>query len=475
MPSSVPLSSVEGDDLEPLASLGGMTNPSPVGGNGCNNVDHPARQSPAVKPLLFLALAAFVLAACTPRGDSASPALVATTSTTSSTTLPAEIVPLPADSGLLVVEAFDGSVLLVDPDDGAAQELHRGAGDGSVVQPTGARGGGAVVWLMDPAAATVGLWVNGETSSFDAPFSPFFFAFSPDGSKIAMLGNDRGEVGLAVLDIESGAVEQIDRGAPYYVDWHPDSAALGAHIGTGFAGTVDLTGLRDAVEGSPGRYQAPEWLDGQRLLTVLAPGEVVAQGGVEQVVLSTDSEGAIASVDVESGRTERLRDIAGHVAFEVSPDASAIAYVEAEDRSSAASIGRLSVLSLQGGEPVEVNGGPVVAFEWSPTGDSLLFLTLDLESGLLAPRVWDGSEVSEFEGYRPTPVFVGQYLPFWDQYSRALTTWSPTGDAFTYASLSAAGGEIWVQPLAGERRKVADGEFASWIGSPEGGADTVVP
>ena len=398
-----------------------------------------------------------------------------TTTTATTTELPAEIAPPPNATGAILVEGSDGSVLLVDPALGTRETIHVGDGDGSVVQATGSDTGNAVVWSMSSGDDNVGLWLDGESSEFEAPFVPFFFAFSPDESQIAMLGNEESEVGLAVLDLEAGVIESVDRGAPYYLDWHGESSLLGVHIGGEFAGTVDLDGRRAAIEGSAGAYLAPDWLDHRRLLTVVRPGDVVARAGPELVVLGTDSGGTLAAVDVESGRTERLRDVIGPVAFQATPDGGAVAYVEAETRDAASPVGPLSVLVLDGeGGPVVVSQGPVVAFEWSPSGDQLLFLLADVESGLLAPHVWDGSEEKGFEGYVPTPVFFRQYLPFWDQFSRSLTTWSPAGDAFVYAALGEDGGEVWVQLLDGGRRKVADGEFASWIGTGQGGG-AVVP
>jgi TolB protein len=158
----------------------------------------------------------------------------------------------------------------------------------------------------------------------------------------------------------------------------------------------------------------------------------------------------------------------------VSPDGRSLAYVEAGSPGSAA-VGPLTVHPLEDGATESVSPGPVAAFEWSPDGERLLYLIVDRAAGLVAPHVWDGQMTTGFEGYVPTPLFVAQYLPFWDQYTRSLTTWSPDGTAFVYASQGSGGGEIWVQPLEGDRRMVAEGEFASWVGDPNDGGAPLLP
>ena len=69
-------------------------------------------------------------------------------------------------------------------------------------------------------------------------------------------------------------------------------------------------------------------------------------------------------------------------------------------------------------------------------------MEVDREARALTPRVWDGEDTVVFPSFLPSRVWLVQYLPFWDQYSRSLTLWSPAGDAFTYLSgVSARNGE----------------------------------
>jgi hypothetical protein len=143
--------------------------------------------------------------------------------------------------------------------------------------------------------------------------------------------------------------------------------------------------------------------------------------------------------------------------FSVTPRGDRVAYT---DSGSGPNLGELRVVTTTGGDSTLVDPGPVAASEWDPSGTHLLFFTLDLDAGQLIPNVWDGTEVKAFSGFNPTPAFVRQYLPFWDQYSRSLTLWSPAGDAFVLADAEQG---ILVQQLDTDSpAPVADGIFASW-------------
>ena len=68
----------------------------------------------------------------------------------------------------------------------------------------------------------------------------------------------------------------------------------------------------------------------------------------------------------------------------------------------------------------------------------------------------------------PSPTFLRDYLPFFDQYAQTITPWAPDGSAFAYAGLHEGESGIWVQPLAGRRRLIGDGAFVTWTPTPDG-------
>jgi TolB protein len=401
------------------------------------------------------------LAACTPAGG------VDTTSTTepekAETTAPA------SPPGLLLVTGRDGSVSVVSPVDGASEELDPGGVDPVVaVQPTGSHDAGTVVWtVLEEGEPHVGVWTGAGTETFPAPFAPFFYAFDPIDERVAMLGNDpRGGVGLALLDLASGESRSIDVGAPYYLDWSPDAATLGVHIGSDLVGVLDLEGGRLELDGTHGVFQAPDWTSAGELVTVVTPDGLVAGDVVP--VSTRPAGGAITAIDPDTGVGRRLAGVAGPASFQLAPSGERLAFVGITGAGGGLAVGPLAVVEISDGQTVEVSNDPVVAYEWSPPGDRLLFLTLG-EQATLVPHTWDGRTVVDHAGYAPTGTYLGQYLPFWDQYSRSLTTWAPDGSAFAYADRADdGGGGIVVQDLSGARRDLGAGEFVSWIGSPVG-------
>ncbi len=428
--------------------------------------------------ILLLATMASI-AACTPETP--------VSTSTSTSTSPSVTVPVPGATtsttaeqggwGTLVVETDDGSVLLIDPIDGTSEQIHRGRGAGAVaVQPTGSHDGQSIVWTsLDGAQPVVSMWTNGVDETFAPPFAPFFYMFSPDDTHVAMLGNDpSGGVGLAVLDRSTGVVKSLDTGSPYFIDWRPDSTALAAHIGASFVGTVDLAGTRAFIEGTHGVFQAPAWASPDEMVTVLM-GAVEAHTGLSPVSLRLGA-GEITVVNPSTGARRSIATVPGAVNFQVSPNGLRLAFVTATEELASPLIGPLTVVSVEGGERVAAFDGLVLAYEWSPSGRHLLMLTTTSDGHEVVPMIWDGSDVVELSSYRLTGLYLTQYFPFWDQYSRTLTTWAPDGLAFAYAAASEDGtGEIWIQPLDGERRSVGPGEFVSWIGPDTGASTPFVP
>ena len=77
--------------------------------------------------------------------------------------------------------------------------------------------------------------------------------------------------------------------------------------------------------------------------------------------------------------------------------------------------------------------------------------------------VWDGSETAEFPGLHPNAGLPQRVPPFWEQYSRGMTLWSPAGDAFAYPAAGADGDQILVQRVDATEPAVAGpGTVVAW-------------
>lgn len=399
---------------------------------------------------------------------------------------PEEIIPQPEEEtppaadpeilDLLLVTGSDGKVTVVNPDGTLVRELRGPTGSGHPsLQPTWAPisvdGRRLVAWteLGDDGAFSIALGDvdTGETTRYPAPVAPFYYYWSPDATLLAFLGQEAfSPVEMGVLDYRRDSVEVIATGQPFYFDWRPDSRAIVTHVSESLS-LMTLTGEAWSSEDIPikaGRFQAPAWLSEDRILitTPSSPGSVRVSLRVAQNTQDDNSfpQRLILS-DVETGSIGTLAELEEAAIFELDPTGKWVAVYEYS--------GPLRVFDIDDGDEVVVSEKQVAAFEWSPVGDRLLFMEVDRDAQALKPRVWDGNDIVVFPSFLPSRLWVVQYLPFWDQYSRSLTLWSPTGDAFTYPGRSTGSSEdqIFVQHLnEPQPTVVGNGVFASWSPAP---------
>lgn len=352
----------------------------------------------------------------------------------------------PALPPLLVV-TDDHAVNAISPE-GEAVELVPADPNRLVSQATWGPDGRLAVWTeVDQSAgdAVIAMGNSEGQRRIDGGTIPFFYAWSPEGDHVAYLGNapDGAGVAMGLVDVAAGTARLVDRGAPYYLDWAPDGSRLAVHVDATFLGFVDLDGNRTPLTTEGGMFQAPQFLDDGRLL--------VATGG--------DFQGVALSE--ESGEPVLIAPTTGATFFSASSNGAMLAYT---DTANAPILGSLSVMPLDGGDPQRItDDDAVVSFEWSPSGDQLLFMTVNAEGTALIPQIWESGSVETYEELLPTQEMINQYLPFWDQYSRVLTLWSPDGASFVLPVDGENGGNIVIYNVeSGETTRVSGGRFASW-------------
>jgi WD40 repeat protein len=351
----------------------------------------------------------------------------------------------PALPPLLVVT--DDHAVNAISTEGETVELVAADPNRRVSQATWAPDGRLAVWTEVDASAGEAVIAMGNSEGqrrIDGGTIPFFYAWSPGGDRVAYLGNspDGAGVSMGLVDVAAGTARLVDNGAPYYLDWAPDGSRLAVHVDSTFVGFVDLDGNRTPLTTVAGLFQAPQFLDDGRLL--LATG-----GDLQGVALSEDS-----------GEPVVIAPITGGTFFSASANGAMLAYT---DTANAPILGSLSVVPIEGGEPESVNEDGVVAFEWSPSGEQLLFMTVNAEGTALIPQIWEAGSVEMYEELLPTQEMISSYLPFWDQYSRVLTLWAPDGASFVLPVDGENGGSIVVYDVAsGDTTRVSGGRFASW-------------
>ncbi|HUO46790.1 MAG TPA: hypothetical protein VM470_08155 [Acidimicrobiia bacterium] len=328
--------------------------------------------------------------------------------------------------------------------DGEALSLEAGGAGVQSLQPTWSPDGRLAVWTAIDAAASEFSIRMGDSDNqrrIEAPTAPFFYYWNPEAETVAFLGNAPGQEGVALgtIDVASGRAVLIDGGAPYFFDWDPGGDRLAIHVASRVLAFVDLEGNRTEIPVATGQFQTPEFLPDGRLLIV--------QEGPPQALAAVSEEGGVVT----------LAEIAGISMFSADSAGERIAYT---DSGGGQGLGELHVFDFQSGGAVQVDAGPVAGFEWDPSGRRLLYFAVDIERRQLLPRVWDDAGTVDFPGFVPSVPFLTQYLPFWDQYARSLSLWSPAGDAFVIPD---GNGQLLVQHLdQPEPENVTPGIFASW-------------
>jgi Tol biopolymer transport system component len=276
--------------------------------------------------------------------------------------------------------------------------------------------------------------------------TPFYLYWSPDGEKLSFLSSgEQGEpLSLWVKGFE-GKAQRIDQGQPYYWAWAPQSDELLAHVGGSTERNPDTSRLSwwlgsekagDEIELTLLEFQAPAFSPDGAYVLVLAKPE--------------DKKGGLALLDSDGQLVSVLSDVEGPTAFDWSASGRYIAFITGSDPSSS-NLRLLDVENPFDPRPLDLELENPVAFYWSPVGDRLLVLTPALITPGSKQNVSTGHQerklyltlsvvdinplaIRNLITFQPTSALL-EILPFFDQYQRSTTIWSPDGTQMVYAAL----------------------------------------
>lgn len=404
-----------------------------------------------------------------------------------------------ASSGFIAYVGSDGNIYSTDKDGSQVRQITHRTEDSSLIyqyptwSPDGRRlsfsslerGSGvrqiARVYTVDPDG-------NDRVEVFHSDEQqPFYFYWSPDSQSISFLSSFSSGQGLIlqVVPARGGNPRALGVGQPFYWDWAPDGRTVSIHTG-GAAADSDEARLALLTLGEnlqeeqlplrPAAFQAPAWSpDGEALLLAAETGA----GGAALLLLGRDGT-------VES----QLESIDGPVAFAWSLDGSRLAYLHSQPDGQNTILRRLSLLDLSGGsQPLTIAESGVVAFFWSPDSRQVAYFipqfseSIPQEQGVsfsarhslpaqvepelrLSLMIYDvhTGQSRQAALFKPADDFLN-LLPFFDQYARSATLWSPDSRHLVVSGLDSSGSPgIYRVDAAGDQppERIAAGTLAFW-------------
>jgi TolB protein len=378
--------------------------------------------------------------------------------------------PLP---GRIAFVDRDGQVMTVDPDGGNGRFLTSApfSHQFPVWSPDGARlaviGRDAIYLLQDNAepAEPISLYRSGRQN-------PIYLYWSPDGRSLSFLANEpQVGIGLRLVQADAPYDERLlATGNPFYWQWGEDSSHLLIHTG-GSGAAARLALLPTNGEGSaeqpiapPGQFQAPG---------------ISANGRFWAYAKDSGDNTSWLVVEDNEGGEEWSQRHTGMVALSWSPVGNKLAFSNGLDQRATTFWGPLRLLDAETGEATILSDNTVLAFFWSPDGRYLAVIHTgdnNRSFGVIAEQKENGRplplarlnnqrqphqfklEVIEVEtgaarqlaAFVPTRLFVGQFLPFFDQYALSHRLWSPDSAAIVLPLIENGVSRVKVFPLNGD-------------------------
>ena len=370
-----------------------------------------------------------------------------------------ETEPEPVDR--LVILDTDGRVVTTAPDGSGIEVLS--AADDVAFQPIWSTDGTKVAYAsIVEGGVTVVETGSAARTHVTTDVSPFYLYWSPDNARIAALRNSAGGIALEMVTVSGGdlATTVVDTGAPYYLSWSPESDELVVHVGTDRLDVLDVSGEATPLDVPPGLFLAPHWVE---------PGIVSSRtnGGVNELVL-LGGDGEVQAIAVHPGAVTFASDPTGQriavqpIGGDSQGDVIDAAFQAGPLLDEPLASERLQIIDIEAGAVSTVTDVPAVAFFWGPHGEQLLVLDIESE-GRLSWSVWRDGELTAGPEFTPDGSWTQSFLPFYDQYARSMTLWSPDGNAFAFPGERDGEPGIWVHDVgSGETVKVADGTWVAW-------------
>jgi len=270
--------------------------------------------------------------------------------------------------------------------------------------------------------------------------APFYLYWAPGSDRVSFLEVAAGILTLKIVPWQGGPAIVVGTGQPYYWDWMPDGRTLVTHTGSSAVANPrgaqisvveqEGAGMRERATGpAPAFFQAPAVApDGKTFAAA-----VLSSADQNLFVRQGDPSMLLALVTAQ-GEVERfLVNLKGIAAFAWSPDGSRIALVDGSTTPVGGIVGPLVLVDAQRAGAVQPTDlQQVSCFSWSPDGRRLVAFVPRLIRAREPVLLFGVFLVDAATGestlatvIRPTSEFLTGIMPFYDQYERSSTIWSP--------------------------------------------------
>lgn len=358
--------------------------------------------------------------------------------------LPGSIAFIGTDQNVYTLNLADRSEAALT-DDSSAARVYR--------WPTWSTDGRLAYFLADPGQTEVYISPDGQAPGQSvyagegevlnyAYWSPDNCAASDRCRDLAVLLSSQAAGGLFVELVRDGlypvSSRNVGTGGPFYFSWSPDGSRMLWQRNNERLDIFDVetNNLAEILSVIPGAFQSPSWSPVDDRLLV---GALNRDGETTDVMIATEQEQHVLASRLE-----------GPVAFAWSPNGDYVAYTNRD--------GPLTVLDALTGRLIirtAVNG--VAAFFWSPNSQHIAYITLSTPpssfnvmadtGGNAAAAVQEATGIAwsvldintganrQYGAFLPTQDML-YLLIYFDQFAQSHRLWSPDSRYLIYAEIT---------------------------------------
>lgn len=280
---------------------------------------------------------------------------------------------------------------------------------------------------------------------------PHFPLWHPDSGSLALIANVGDGLATFLVDIDDGIGSGVSSGAPVYLDWSSDGSYMLVH-------TAERLVLHEFLPDGTRKRSEPI---GMGSISYRVPQFAPDSNEYAYIDVADDVRNLlIGSTDEPFPEQARLANT--NNAFAWSPDGSKLAFA---DSSRISFYERLRIIDPDGDAADDiVVDTPLLAFWWSPDGQSLLVVLPGGEPENVALAVVDTSTGDvNFLGLAQPSAEMAFVISFFDQYAADLNMWSPDSTRFIFSGILKDG---LIDEDAGIQVQFGDLDSKVWVIDP---------